>query len=69
MTLDPDEKSEYIAMAKANYISGEFDRTRCAAILVMAGYNATEIEDFFTENRDAAFAAMVDRGKKQGPVR
>lgn len=63
MTIDPDERAEYVAMAKANYISGEFGINRISAILVMCGYTATQISDFMAEHRDEAFAAMQARNR------
>jgi hypothetical protein len=61
MTIDPDERAEYIAMAKHNYIAGEFGINRLSAILVMCGFTPTDIGDFIAEHRDAALAAMVER--------
>jgi hypothetical protein len=66
--IDPDERAEYEKMAKANYISGEFGITRITAILVMCGYTASQISDFIAEHRDEAFAAMVERNKRQGRI-
>lgn len=62
--IDPDERADTIAAAKANYISGEFGRTRLEAVLVMCGLTATEIQDFIIEHRDAAFAAFTERNKR-----
>lgn len=67
MTIDPDEKAEYLEMAKANFIAGEFGINRLSAILVMCGFTATDISDFISEHREAAFTAFQERNK--GPVK
>jgi hypothetical protein len=68
MTIDPDERREYEAIAKANYISGEFGINRITAILTMCGYTASQISDFIAENRAAAIASMSERAARQGRI-
>lgn len=61
MTIPPDERSDFLAAVKANYIAGDIGITRCEAQLVMAGMNATEIRDFIIEHREAALKAFQER--------
>lgn len=68
MTIDPDERQDTINAAAANYISGEWTRIRCEPVLRACGLNATQIEEFFSEHSEAAFAAMKSRASRHGKV-
>lgn len=61
--VDFDERAETIRAASLNYISGEWSRTRCEPVLRACGMNATEVDDFFSEHREAASAAFAERNK------
>jgi hypothetical protein len=64
LTVDPSDRDDLIAAAKHNYIAGEFGINRLRACLVLCGLNATEIDDFISEHREAAFAAFQERNRR-----